>query len=1152
MHRLERITLHNWNLIEATDIEIRGTAALIGPTGAGKSSIIDAIQTVITGNNARSLELNASAGGRSNRTVLNYCLGLDDQVSDRPARERCDTVLALTFRDDKTGDPVSIGVLLSADRADTRAQTRALFIAQKHAFRISDHIGRDKDGDEIVLNNESILERLRKVCGSNLKLYSTATKYVEDYLVAMRRRGAAPNAKQFLRNFANAIAFRQIDDPTAFVRKYVLEEDELKLERVRSSIENWRQLEEEVKRLETMLQEIAATRSRLQTWARQHIALNTYRFVAAHAERLRLDIELSRVAQEITENTEALERELAARRRDESAIEELTDAWGRKKAMLGESGQGAKLRALDAEADAEEQRRRQALKVLRDTTTLYAGIALLDQIRERVPIRLHEAVDAAVSLRRHLGHRQPETLIEQASEFVALERRIRRITEAEDSLRQQRDALSEDIVGHARKMEELQSQLAGAARDGAVLSPHVRRLLDDLSALGIRAVPLPDVVEVKGPEWAYALEALLGAGREALIVPADRVEQAFDHMYRHRAHYHGCRLVNTRKSAGSRSGVPAGSIAEIIETQNEDARIFIERQVGRFVRARTLEELERHEYAVLPNGKTTAGLGLRVFRDLRPILGKTAQAGARAAMAAELQTLEVVRRKLTEERSLVDSALGIIGRLREQAEDPEGLSIEAAAEETRRAARVIARINKDRGAVEDEATKALRSEIEEIERDIEAYRTEIRDEIEPRILERQTKDRDLQVKLQRLKEVRGDCERQEQEAQAIEADPEFGRLITCAGEAETIARARDEIAAMLQAHSATDTRRTLADFRNRAEQELKTLPARCDDNRRRAVNQFADFVRTWLRENPLPENAGEATKLFWAVKEEVRLERHELRPHRERVERARRDVEAALKEDLLTKLAEKFKSVDQQIRRLNGRLERHTFTGQTYSFSREVNPSFKPLYRLAQDVADNPERGFLAVEADEQNQTIKQGLAQIDEILQRHDGTKELEDYRNYFTFELWMTNERGTKTSLSARAGSGSGGQKQAPYYIAIAASMASVYYPMSMVSEADGMGLVVFDEAFNKLDIANTQALLSFFADVKLQVVVAAPEQKRGDFLEVIDTIISINRSPGGEHLYIDVEQPGPRARAELAHANPARLGLEHFRQQLDRAAE
>ena len=82
MYRLTDIAISNWYLIRREQIRIRGAAALVGPTGAGKSTIFDAVGTVLAGNNASRLALNASASGRSARTVRDYCLGW---ISD-PAR----------------------------------------------------------------------------------------------------------------------------------------------------------------------------------------------------------------------------------------------------------------------------------------------------------------------------------------------------------------------------------------------------------------------------------------------------------------------------------------------------------------------------------------------------------------------------------------------------------------------------------------------------------------------------------------------------------------------------------------------------------------------------------------------------------------------------------------------------------------------------------------------------------------------------------------------------------------------------------------------------------------------------------------------------------------------------------------------------------
>jgi uncharacterized protein YPO0396 len=132
----------------------------------------------------------------------------------------------------------------------------------------------------------------------------------------------------------------------------------------------------------------------------------------------------------------------------------------------------------------------------------------------------------------------------------------------------------------------------------------------------------------------------------------------------------------------------------------------------------------------------------------------------------------------------------------------------------------------------------------------------------------------------------------------------------------------------------------------------------------------------------------------------------------------------------------------------------------------------------------------------------------------------------------------------MSTRAVKGSGGEAQAPFYVAMAASLSAAYFPGHMMGEPTGMGLAMFDEAFNKLDVPNTQALLNFYKDMGLQLMIAGPEDKRATFTEVLDTIIVVNKAPDGSGVYIDAEYPGELAKLGLASVNPDHGGVEAFR--------
>ena len=84
-HRLIRITLMNWYLFSSEDLEVDAASVMIsGANGAGKSSIIDAIQTVLSGGNENAISMNAQSSNsqKSSRSIQSYALGVvDDQKS---------------------------------------------------------------------------------------------------------------------------------------------------------------------------------------------------------------------------------------------------------------------------------------------------------------------------------------------------------------------------------------------------------------------------------------------------------------------------------------------------------------------------------------------------------------------------------------------------------------------------------------------------------------------------------------------------------------------------------------------------------------------------------------------------------------------------------------------------------------------------------------------------------------------------------------------------------------------------------------------------------------------------------------------------------------------------------------------------------------
>ncbi|UKI22387.1 MAG: hypothetical protein L6V88_08475 [Anaerotruncus sp.] len=72
------------------------------------------------------------------------------------------------------------------------------------------------------------------------------------------------------------------------------------------------------------------------------------------------------------------------------------------------------------------------------------------------------------------------------------------------------------------------------------------------------------------------------------------------------------------------------------------------------------------------------------------------------------------------------------------------------------------------------------------------------------------------------------------------------------------------------------------------------------------------------------------------------------------------------------------------------------------------------------------------------------------------------------------------------------SGGETQTPFYIAVLASFAQIYRINDMTSAGNTVRLVVFDEAFNKMDSNRIIESIRLLREMHLQAIVCTPPEK------------------------------------------------------------
>lgn len=115
-------------------------------------------------------------------------------------------------------------------------------------------------------------------------------------------------------------------------------------------------------------------------------------------------------------------------------------------------------------------------------------------------------------------------------------------------------------------------------------------------------------------------------------------------------------------------------------------------------------------------------------------------------------------------------------------------------------------------------------------------------------------------------------------------------------------------------------------------------------------------------------------------------------------------------------------------------------------------------------------------------------------------------DYRTYLDYDIIVKNTvTGLEVPLSKVSGEGSGGENQAPFYVAICASLLQIYE-----QNPDGcMRLILLDEAFNNMTSDRIKPMMNMFKKLNLQLVLIATAEKATSILPYCDITYSIVKS-------------------------------------------
>ena len=268
----------------------------------------------------------------------------------------------------------------------------------------------------------------------------------------------------------------------------------------------------------------------------------------------------------------------------------------------------------------------------------------------------------------------------------------------------------------------------------------------------------------------------------------------------------------------------------------------------------------------------------------------------------------------------------------------------------------------------------------------------------------------------------------------------------------------------------------------------------------RAATAFGEFVVSY-QAVVAPEIRAEWRSChLWLANEIERLERTELHRYRQLADQAALDAANAFRMDVATRLSDHLNSLETQISRLNSALSHcPSFSnGERYTFVMHKREQYNSLRKFVKDIAAYGPQEDLLEGAGPMPPEFEALLA--DKVTSGSSGNRSpLEDYREFYDFDVAIHRQdplTGEKTKigfLSERLGTASGGEHRAPLYVIAGAALASAYRMPLDGPPRDGAGLIMLDEAFDKMDATNLIATMLYLENLGLQVLLASPGENK-----------------------------------------------------------
>lgn len=1049
MKILKRVRLINWHRFQDEIIEFADSVLLSGENGAGKSTILDAIQFVITCSKAHFNKAAHEKGKRNLNTYIRCKTGREDRPYERTGE--ISAHIALEFFDEAKKRPFIVGAVMDSASEEKEPNTAWYLIEN-----------RELKDDFFKKGNQ--IKSISAFRAANKEIHTFAGTIKEAQKMMLSRFGRIE--EKFFSLIPKALAFKPIHDIKDFVYSYVLDEKEVNIDALKENVRSYQDLERMLKDVKCRIEElqfICDKEGEVQNYLRRDKYQQYY---------------LSRAAKELTE--------VKTNQGKQNILYEniSREAWEKKKLELGKArdnkDQMIQDLAVELKSDEEYQAFRELERKEAELKELLkedkAEVKELNRVAElalsdaRELLKVKDA-DLCIAEYKDFLERlaECESLIEVS---VCLEKVIvykqemyrrvqQKIAEVNVELRQQKEQLTE-VEHNKRELEARRLIYPSAVNE---LRSRIREQFIKLGRNGEVRI-LCELLEMRDEKWQNAVEGYLNTQRFYLLVEPgdfDLALSVYDKM-RGQGKVYGVGLINVEKLE-KYDECPPGTLAEVVTSKNIWARRYMNMVLGKVHRCASYQELKKYPVSIT---RQCMRYQNHVVSAISPEIFATPYIGAEAY---KKQLEQCLAKKTQLEQT--------IAALQERWSN---LNFVIAPLSTAHDVDVKYRLKALTTLREHE--RAL-SDCKEAMRQLDASQNVIQKRIRLTEMENEKKQLDKDYEFALVEITR--CE---EKVRHIEEKMELLRqqyVRETAELAEIAAQLQDDFSDCEKEYVRQTEGRELEKFIENFERARKanwTLKEKAEEAMIEAMRKYK-----------IAHDFGAAESLTGYpefLAEYDKLKNSQLLEYEDKVYQARKAAEEEFREQFLSRLQENIKQAQGEFKELNRALQEIHFSREQYEFLYEPNANLKKYYQMI--MSDFNVMQGESIFSGMFNNMHKEVIDELFEKLALDDETssrtlEEYTDYRTYMNYDIKISNEDGSYMLYSKVSQEKSGGETQTPFYITIAASFMQLY--RNSIG-GDSIGLVMMDEAFNNMDDERIAGVLSFMNQSNLQMIIAAPPDK------------------------------------------------------------